>query len=118
MKNVLVFSCLAVTLVASQALARTERMRKIEDAGIYCASFDRKIANFYPLAKSRCSGKFSCAMRATMVTTKADLIRHQCTGFFVAPVCHGAPVSHETHNILETLHVSCARAEVRRGFTP
>jgi len=83
-------------------------MRRIEDAGIYCASFDRKIANFYPLAKSRCLGKFSCAMRATMVTTKADLLKHQCTGFFVAPLCHGSPVNRETHNILDTLHVSCA----------
>ena len=108
LKNVLGLSCLALSLVSSSALARVERMRRIEDAGIYCESFDRKIANFYSLAKSRCLGKFSCTMRATMVTTKAGLIEHKCTGFFVAAVCHGAPVNHETHNILETLHVSCA----------
>jgi hypothetical protein len=83
-------------------------MEEIADAGIYCATFSNKIAGFYSLAERKCKGKVSCRVSATMVASRPHLLRHGCTGFFVAPVCNGIPKSVESrYDVLKTLLVSC-----------
>jgi hypothetical protein len=85
-------------------------MTDIEDAGVYCHNLDnRAIGTFYEAVRKKCLGKVRCSVSATMVTSREDVLQHECTGFFAAPVCRGAPKNVETHKIFSNLLVSCGR---------
>jgi hypothetical protein len=104
--------CIAVVLATlcgvSPSLANGAVMEDIADAGIYCPTSSPDIARFYSEAVKRCKGKIACHVRATMITTKKDLLKHRCTGFFVAPICNGQPVNIESrYDVFKTLVVSC-----------
>ncbi|MEH2504053.1 hypothetical protein V1290_002864 [Bradyrhizobium sp. AZCC 1578] len=100
---------LAMLVCISPSLARgVIIMDEIWDAGIYCPTSSPAIDGFYSMVEKKCKGKSSCRVRATMVTTKQDLLRHRCTGFFVAPLCRGTPVNVESrYDVFKTLLVSC-----------
>lgn len=104
-----IFILLVLLLLSgrSQSLAKGVVMEDIADAGIYCAT---GIGGFYELVERRCKGKSSCTVKATMIATKQELLQSHCTGFFVAPVCRGRPVSIESrYDVFKTLLVSCKK---------
>ena len=104
--------CLVVLLCASAGApshaGESDVMKEIEDGGIYCRSSNSAIDGFYAYAAKTCKGKKQCVVRATKVASKAMLLSHGCTGFFVAPVCDTEPVNIETHDVLGRLSVSCS----------
>jgi hypothetical protein len=110
MFNVSISAILATLLCTSPVLARNVVMEEIADAGIYCPTSSPEIDRFYSVAEKKCKGKISCRVRATMVTTRQDLLQHRCTGFFVAPVCRGTPMNVESrYDVFKTLLISCKK---------
>ncbi|WP_159732251.1 hypothetical protein [Methylosinus sp. Ce-a6] len=99
---------IALVTLHVQPCAANVSITDIADAGIYCKSFDEKISRFHKIVSAECKGKSSCVVRATMATSAKNLKKHECTGFFVAPVCDSRePVNFETHKILDPLTVVC-----------
>ena len=99
----------ALSIFPCTSLMARTIMTDIADAGIYCDTFSPDISRFYDAVNKKCVGKATCWISATMVTSKADLLQHKCTGFFAAPVCGGTPKNVETHKVLSKLRVSCDR---------
>jgi hypothetical protein len=102
---------IALAVALAQSGMASAKIKEVADAGIYCGSFDDEISQFYKIASTECGGKPICVVRATMATSASNLKRHNCTGYFVAPICDGSeePVNIETHDIFAALTVDCKK---------
>lgn len=103
------FLCVQVLIIPS-AFAATHShkgsIKEIGDAGVYCEKDFGK--DFYKRVAKLCVGKDTCNVKPTLAGSRKELKAHQCTGFFVAPLCNDSaePVNFESKG-LSPLLVSC-----------